>query len=66
MNTKELHINPVWDGAFEIVDLQSGKRMTCGNAGKVGEMMEGATWPIIKPALEARKKIKITFEYEAD
>lgn len=64
MSTKKLHINPVWDGAFEIVDLQSGKRMTCGNADKVGELMEAATWPLIKPGLEARKAIKITIEYE--
>ena len=63
MNTKELHINPVWDGAFEIVDIQSGKRMLCGNADKVGERMEAATWPLIEPALKARKPITIKIEY---
>ena len=65
MNTKELTIEPVGTGGFQFVFPGIGAWI-CADANEVGAKMEGATWPIIKPALESRKKIKITFEYEAD
>jgi len=62
MNTKELTIKPML-GVFH-VHAPDGREMVCTNADRVGEAMEGALWPALKPGLEARKAIKITIEYE--
>jgi len=50
-------------GVFH-VHAPDGREMVCTNADRVGEAMEGALWPALKPGLEARKAIKITIEYE--
>ena len=62
MNTKELTIKPML-GVFH-VHAPDGRERICENADRVGEAMESALWPALKPALEAKKPIKITIEYE--
>lgn len=65
MNTKELTIEPVAGGEFQYV-FPDGETWNCTDADEVGAQIEAATWDALKPALVARKKIKITIEYEAD
>lgn len=58
-----LTIEPIANGEFQYV-FPDRLAWNCTDADNVGENMEAATWPFIKPALEARKAIKITIEYE--
>ena len=38
----------------------------CDNANDVGEELEELIWPLIAPALKAKKPITITIEYGTD
>jgi hypothetical protein len=63
MNTKELTIEPIANGEFQYV-FPDGETWNCTDIDDVGAQMEAATLDALKPALAARKKIKITIEYE--
>lgn len=58
---KSIEIKPLSSGEFEIL-FPDGETWNCVDGDSVGENMEAAIWPIIKPALDERKHIILTIE----
>lgn len=57
-------IYPEPDGTFAFDNSRVIK--ICHNANDVGAELEEMIWPLIEPALKAKKPITITIEYGTD
>ena len=57
-------IYPEPDGAFA---FDNGKLIRiCPDMDSVGESLESMLWPLVEPALKARRPITITIQYGTD
>lgn len=58
---KKVEIYPEPDGTFA---FDNGRKIhICETRDDVGEDMEEMLWPLLEPALRAKKSITITIEY---